>query len=286
VLIDYHLHLERDEFTGPCPYTVDRIEEYVRAAESRGVAEIGISEHCHRFAEFRDLFRPIFEAPEADHPAVAWLRDNFSETLDRYVEAVEQAKQRGLPVKLGLEVDWLPGAEAGLREILAPYPWDYLIGSVHYLDGWPIDVTPDYGWPERDVAEVYRAYFTTLGDAARSGLFDILAHPDLVKKFGHRVDDPAGLHRLYQLVVDAACQSGTAIEISTAGLRYPAKELYPAPAFLELAAQAGLAVTFASDAHDPAIVGYDLERAAGAARTAGCRHLARFTRRRRELIPI
>lgn len=280
------MHLERDEMTGPCQYTVDRIEEYVRVAESRGMVEIGISEHCHRFVEFRELFQPIMHAPGADHPGVAWLRDNFYERLERYVEAVMQAKQRGLPVKLGLEVDWFPGAEAALREILAPYPWDYLIGSVHFLDGWPIDVSADYGWPERDVVAVYQGYFTTLADAARSGLFDTLAHPDLVKKFGHRLDDAVALSDLYRLVVDAAAQSGTALEISTAGLRYPARELYPAPAFLELAAHAGLAVTFGSDAHEPGIVGQNVELAAEAARAAGCHQLARFTRRRRELIPL
>jgi len=283
VLLDYHMHLERDEYTGPCPYTLERIEEYVRAAKAQGVQEIGISEHCHRFAEFRELFQPIMEAPGADHPGVAWLRDNFYETLERYVDAVVKAQERGLPVKLGIEVDWFPGAADAIRHILEPYPWDYVIGSVHFLGDWPIDVSPEYGWPERDVAAVYRAYFAALAEAAGSGLFDILAHPDLVKKFGHRISDPT---ELYRPVIAAAARTGASLEISTAGLRMPAKELYPAPAFLEMAATAGLSVTFGSDAHDPAIVGQNILRAAEAARCAGCRRLARFTRRRRELIAL
>src|SRR5690606_14791709 len=155
--------------------------------------------------------------------------------LERYVEAVAAARDRGLPVKLGLEVDWFPGAEDALAAILEPYPWDYVLGSVHFLDGWPIDVTPDYGWPERDVAATYRAYFAALAGAAESGLFDILAHPDLVKKFGHRIEDATD-H--YRQVVDAAGRAGVALEVSTAGLRVPARELYPAPAFLQLAARA------------------------------------------------
>jgi len=283
LLIDYHMHLVDDAFTGPCPYTVARIEEYVRAAEERGVTEIGISEHCHRFREFRELFRPVSEGPGANHGAVAWLRDFFYEPLERYVEAVAAARARGLPVKLGLEVDWFPGAEDALAAILEPYPWDYVLGSVHFLDGWPIDVTPDYGWPERDVAATYRAYFAALAEAAESGLFDILAHPDLVKKFGHRIEDATD-H--YRQVVDAAGRAGVALEVSTAGLRVPARELYPAPAFLQLAARAGLAVTFGSDAHRPADVGRDLDHALQAARDAGCAHLARFTGRRQELVAL
>jgi len=277
------MHLVRDDVTGPCPYTVARIEEYVRAAEQRGVAEIGITEHCHRFREFRELFRPVYKGPGADHDAVAWLQQFFYEPLERYVEAVAAAKERGLPVKLGLEVDWFPGAAEAIRELLAPYPWDYVLGSVHFLDGWPIDVTPDYGWPQRDVAATYQQYFAELAAAAQSGLFDILAHPDLVKKFGHRIDDPSPL---YGPVIEAAARKGVALEISTAGLRVPARELYPAPAFLQQAAAAGLAVTFGSDAHDPADVGRDVAQAAQAARAAGIVHLARFARRKRELVPL
>ncbi|HEY8418770.1 MAG TPA: histidinol-phosphatase, partial [Limnochordales bacterium] len=272
-----------DQYTGPCPYTVARIEEYVRAAERRGVAEIGISEHCHRFVEFREVFRPVYEGAGAGHPAVDWLRDNFYEPLERYVEAVTAAKERGLPVKLGLELDWFPWAQEALAAIVAPYPWDYILGSVHFLDGWPIDVSPDYGWPERDVAATYEAYFAAFVDAAKSGLFDIMAHPDLIKKFGHRIPDTTVL---YRRAVDAASEAGVALEISTAGLRVPAQELYPAPAFLKLAAEAGLAFTLGSDAHDPADVGRDVAQAAHAARAAGGRYLVRFTRRQRELVPL
>jgi len=157
---DYHMHLERDEVTGPCRYTPERIAEYVEAARRRGVGEIGVSEHCHRFAEFahvmEDLWRP---EPVA---GAFWLPGQFNHRLEQYVEAVLAARRRGLPVKLGIEVDYLPGREEELRRLLAPYPWDYVIGSVHFLDGWAIDVGPEYGWPRVDVDEAYRAYFARL----------------------------------------------------------------------------------------------------------------------------
>lgn len=281
--MDYHMHLVDDFHTGPCPYALERIQEYVRAAEAAGVDEIGITDHCHRFVEFTPLFEPIFKGPRKDDAGVAWLRANLYEPLDRYVEALVRAQQRGLPVKIGLEVDWFPGFEDFIREVLAPYPWDYVLGSVHFLGDWPIDVSAEYGWPEADVDAVYERYFRELAAAARSGLFDVLAHPDLVKKFGYRAGDVEGL---YELAVAAAAEADVALEISTAGLRYPAEELYPAKPMLELAAARDLAVTFGSDAHAPELVGRDLDKAAAAAADAGLTKLAVYKKRQRTHVPL
>ncbi|MBO8142359.1 MAG: histidinol-phosphatase HisJ family protein [Firmicutes bacterium] len=283
MLVDYHMHLERDTHTGPCPYKISRIEEYVRAAERRGLHEIGITEHCHRFREFREIFRPIFDGPRRADPEVAWLSREFGEFLERYVEVLIEAQERGLPVKVGLEVDWIPGAEDVIRDILKPYPWDYIVGSVHFLGDWPIDVSSEYGWPQANPEDAYRAYFAALASAADSGLFDVLAHPDLIKKFGHRVANP---EPYYRQAVAAAAASGVALEVSTAGWRVAARELYPAPEFLALAHKAGLAITLASDAHDPADVGRDVAEAAERARQAGFAELAVFSRRRRQTAPL
>lgn len=277
------MHLVDDYFTERCPYTVQRIEEYVRAADAAGVDEIGVTDHCHRFVEFTPLFRPIYEGPRGRDEAVAWLRDNLYEPLDRYVEALVRAQQRGWPVKIGLEVDWFPGAEDTIRSILEPYPWDYILGSVHFLGHWPIDVSAEYGWPEMNVDEVYAEYFAQLQAAAGSGLYDVMAHPDLVKKFGHRVDDA---HTLYETTVSVLAEAGVAMEISTAGLRYPAGELYPASAMLELAASRGVPVTIGSDAHDPDTVGQNFGQALAAAHEAGLAHLAVYEKRQRTLVPL
>lgn len=282
-MIDYHMHLVDDYHIDRCPYTPERVEEYVRAAEAAGVDEIGVTDHCHRFVEFAPLFEPIYKGPRGRDPEVAWLKDNLYEPLDRYVEALVRAQQRGWPVKIGLEVDWFPGAEDVIRSILAPYPWDYVLGSVHFLGDWPLDVSAGYGWPDMDVAGVYAEYFTQLEAAARSGLYDVLAHPDLVKKFGHRAD---GAEAHYEAVVAAMAEAGVAMEISTAGLRCPARELYPAPAMLELAASRGVAVTFGSDAHDPQTVGQNMDKALTAARQAGITFLSTYEKRQRKLVPL
>lgn len=277
------MHLVDDYYTGRCPYTVERVEEYVKAAEAAGVDEIGVSDHCHRFVEFTPLFEPIYKGSKSGDPEVAWLRDNLYEPLDRYVEALVLAQQRGLPVKIGLEVDWFPGAEDALRDILAPYPWDYVLGSVHFLGDWPIDVSADYGWPDADVEEVYTRYFNELAAAAASGLYDVLAHPDLVKKFGYRAEE---VLPLYELAVDAAAQADVALEISTAGLRYPVGQMYPAKEMLDLAAARGLAITFGSDAHSPDVVGRDFHRAVVAAADAGFTRVAVYKKRQREYVPL
>lgn len=283
MFVDYHMHLIDDYHTNPCPYTPERVAEYVQAAERRGVVEIGVTDHCHRFVEFRELFRPVYDGPRKHHPEVNWLKDNLYEHLDRYFEALVIARQRGLPVKIGLEVDWFPGAEDEIRDILRPYPLDYVLGSVHFLNDWPIDVSADYGWPERDVEATYAEYFAALQQAAASGLYDVLAHPDLVKKFGHRIED-ASEH--YEATIAAVVRAGVALEISTAGLHYPVGELYPAQPLLQLAARHDVPITLASDAHDPAAVGRSMEQAVAAARAAGFDRMATFTARNRQLVPL
>lgn len=283
MLIDYHMHLVDDYFIGPCPYTPERVAQYVDAAQRNGIAEIGVTDHCYRFAQFKRLFQPIYGGPRGDHPEVSWLKDNLNESLDRYVEALVIARQRGLPVKIGLEVDWLPGREEEIREILSPYPFDYILGSVHFIDDWPVDVSAEYGWPELNVEHIYARYFSELQQAARSGLYDVLAHPDLIKKFGHRIEDP---QKHYEDVVKAVVEADVALEISTAGLHYPVAELYPAEGFLHLAARRGVPITLASDAHYPEHVGRSFDEAVAAARRAGYTHVATFTARKRSAVPL
>lgn len=277
MLADYHMHLIHDGHEGKCPYTLERIEEYLRAAESRGIKEIGITDHCDRFREFRPVMEHLITGPGTYEAVTEWLTKRFYEPLDDYVEVLVRARQRGWPVKVALEVDYIPGAEEALREILAVYPWDYLLGSVHFIGKWGIDISPDSGWPERDVDQVYEEYFGLLVQAAESGIYDVLAHPDLVKKFGHRPRKaPIGL---YEAVADAAAKAGMAIEISTAGLRRGESELYPAPDFLEIFAAKGVPITLGSDAHYPEHIGADFVRTLEECGRVGYTHFTRFEER-------
>jgi histidinol-phosphatase (PHP family) len=132
---------------------------------------------------------------------------------------------------------------------------------------------------------VWAAYFETLGEAARTGMFDVLAHPDLVKVWGDRIPD-GDLRRFYDRAMDGIADSDVAVEVSTAGLRKPVAEIYPARPFLEMCLEAGRPVALSSDAHVPEQVGHEYERAVEWLGEIGVTELAVFERRERRLEPI
>jgi histidinol-phosphatase (PHP family) len=275
VIVDYHMHLRspvdgREEID----HTVEAVERFVEVARSRGVDEIGFTEHVYYFRQTRDLWT---------HPYYA---ERCVYDLDAYCDAVLEAKGRGLPVKLGLEVDYLPGRERDTMEMLEPYPWDFLLGSVHEIEGHAIDADPDEGlWKHFPIEEVWRRYFIALRGAARSGLFDVLAHPDLVKIFGRRPSaDEVFLH--HDETAAAFEAAGVAFEVSTAGLRKPVGELYPDPAFASACRARGVPATTASDAHQPADVGRDLDQAVELMRSAGYETVTVYEARRARQEPL
>jgi histidinol-phosphatase (PHP family) len=190
---------------------------------------------------------------------------------------VVEAKWRGLPVKLGLEVDYVPGREEKTRELLAPYPWDFVLGSIHFLDGLAIDAEPTLVGAVGP-QEAYRRYFDGLAQAAGSGLFDALAHPDLVKFFGGVLD--------WDWDALVARLGGVCLEVSTAGMHKPHGRMYPEPELLAAARRAGLPITLASDAHEPADVGRDLPRGAEHARAAGYDTVTVFEERHPRQVPL
>jgi histidinol-phosphatase (PHP family) len=204
--------------------------------------------------------------------------------LDAYVDAVLDAKRAGLPVKLGLEVDYVDGRQEWLAELLAPYPWDYLIGSVHWIDGEAVDQRPGL-WEHRPVEEVWRRYFAALEELSATGAVDVLAHPDLAKIFGRRPGDGV-LAELHERAGEAIAAADVCVEVSTAGLRKPVGELYPDLSLLRACRRRGVPVTMASDAHVPELVGQDLDQAVAHARTAGYETISVFERRRREEAPL
>jgi histidinol-phosphatase (PHP family) len=273
VIVDYHMHL-RDR-TGGEPnrhYTGSRAEEYVEQARAAGVDEIGFSEHVYRFRQTEALWE------------IPWMRERSVDDLDAYVDAVGEAKARDLPVKLGLEVDYFPGIERELADLLAPYPWDYLLGSVHFVDGLSVDQEPGLVH-ELPVGEAWRRYFEWLRNAARSGLFDVLAHPDLVKFFGLRHDDEEThlLHAETAVTIEAA---GVCVEVSAAGLHKPVGELYPDRELLEACRERNVPITLASDAHEPGHVGRDVAQAARLAREVGYQTVSVFDGRERRQEPL
>lgn len=272
MIVDYHMHLrDPDE---KLDFSVAGVERFVETAAARGVDEIGFTEHVYYFEQTRQLW---------DRP---YQLERCVYDLDKYCDAVLEAKRQGLPVKLGLEVDYVPGRERELSDLLDPYPWDYLLGSVHWIEGHSVDSAPDRGlWAHLAVEEVWRRYFIALRGAARSGLYDVLSHPDLVKIFGMRPrEEEVVLH--HEETADAIEASGVAVEISTAGLRKPVGELYPDPGFLRACRERGVPVTTASDAHLPKLVGEDVDRALDLARSAGYETVTVFEGRKARQEPL
>ena len=256
MIVDYHLHL-RDSGER-IDHAVARVERFVETAASRGVDEIGFTEHVYYFRQTRALWTLPYQTERCVYD------------LDAYVDTIVQAKRQGLPVKLGLEVDYVGARQAELAEALEPYPWDYLLGSVHWLDGLAIDQQPGI-WAAFPVAEVWRLYFAALAELAGSGHVDVLAHPDLAKIFDRRPSR-----------IDYPDLGGVALEISTAGLHKQVGEVYPDPAMLATRPP----ITLASDAHVPQHVGRDLDRALELARTSGYETVTVFEGRQPRQEPL
>ncbi|MEW5761632.1 MAG: histidinol-phosphatase HisJ family protein [Bacillota bacterium] len=265
--VDYHLHTRR------CGHAEGDLAAYLAAASAAGLREVGFADHI-----------PLYFLPRAARDRSLAMGE---EELPLYVAEVEalRAAHPGPSVRLGIEADYLPGYEKELARILVAYPFDYVIGSIHYLDGWGFD-NPEQvaGYEGRDPDELYRAYFALLERAAASGLFDIIAHPDLIKKFGCRpAADPGPL---YERAAAAFARAGVCVEVNTAGLRAPAGEIYPAPRFLYACRRHGVPATIGSDAHHPGQVGAGLEVAVTLLKEAGYRQVATFHRRRRSFLSL
>jgi histidinol-phosphatase (PHP family) len=274
VLTDYHVHLRPDEpdATAERFFTPGNAERYREAAEERGIAELGVAEHVYRFRQALEVWQ---------HPFwLSWAVDD----LDDYCEFVRDRTD----LRLGIEADFIPGREDRMANLLESRDWDYVVGSVHFVGDDSLDTEEFSVWDRPEPPDkIWRRYFETLAAAAQSGLFDILAHPDLVKVWGKDRPVPEGdLRRFYYPAMEAIADAGVAIEVSTAGLRKPVGEIYPAPAFLEMAVDAGSPLALSSDAHEPEQLGHEYEQALELLQSMGVTEIAVFENRQRRMEPL
>ena len=249
-LPDYHTHTAR------CGHASGHPAEYVSVAQGLGLVGIGIADH-------------LPSLPEPDPEVSMEICD-----LPSYVEEVQALKAR-FPgyVLLGIEADYRPNTVSEVKSLLREHPFDYTIGSVHHLGAWSFDDPAQIDeYDERDIDEVWIEYFELVGDAAESGLFTILGHLDLVKKFGYR--PTRTLEFELDNLVHRIARSGMLVEINTAGLHKPIKEAYPTLDILRKLCAAGVPITFGSDAHRPQEVGRDFVHAFELARSAGYEEFA------------
>ena len=288
-MLDYHLHLWEH---GPRPLetTLEQLAAYCEQAASQGVVEIAVTEHLHRFRQADAVLGGWWEEepPSRVRDVMArFWNGEVGADLDRYVEVALAAKAAGLPVVLGLEVDFHRGRMHDVAAVLDGYPFDVLLGSVHWLGAWPFDGVGDPDvmaeWDAREVEEVWDAYADSLDELADSGVCDVLAHPDLCKVAGRR---PAVPDEWHARMAETAARSGMAAEVSSAGWRKPAAEAYPAPGLLARFAAAGVPVTTASDAHRHDMVGERRGDIAELLDAAGIVSLAAYAGRQRRAVPI
>lgn len=264
---DYHIH------TSLCGHAGGDMEQYVEEAGKKGFKEIGFSDHVPMY----------WLAAECRDPGLAMDDLEFPGYVSRVLSLRESSPE--LSIRLGVEVDYIPGWESEAGKIISAYPFDYVIGSVHYIDGWGFDNPALIGeYSRRQLGEIYRQYFDLICGAAKSGIFDVIAHPDLVKKFGYRLS-PAPVE-LYRRAARAFAGAGVCLEVNTAGLRVPAGEIYPSLEFLRLCRLEGVPASTGSDAHAPELVGANFSEALELLKEAGYDEVAVFSRRQRMMMKI
>ena len=247
MLADYHIHIAAH---GEFSYSKDRVTAYMQKAVQRGITALGFCEH-----------------------------DEWAGRVDRALLDEISAEYPEMDIAVGLEVDFIPGRETEIKYLLAEQPLDYVIGSVHFIDGWNFD-HPDmrYLFEQQDIDRVYQQYFTLVNQAVKSGLFDVAGHLDLIKIWGHRPRDKKVLYYV-EPVLDSIKRAGMAIEINTAGLRKDAAEIYPSPEIIELVFRMGIPVTLGSDAHTPEQVGENLAETAALLSRIGFKSIVKFKKR-------
>jgi histidinol-phosphatase (PHP family) len=275
MLTDYHVHLRPDGDDTPAAryFTPANAERYREVAASRGVEELGVAEHVHRFTASLDVWQ---------HP---FWRQSATDDLDAYVQFVREETD----LKLGIEADYIRGREGKMGALLDAHEWDYVVGSVHFLgdhavdfddetDIWRYEMTPERVWTR---------YFEALAESARCGLYDIISHPDLVKIWGKGRPLPEkDLRYFYEPAVEAMLEGNVAMELSTAGLRKPVGELYPSRPYLEMAVDAGIPIALSSDAHTTDHLAFRYEDAVKELEEVGVKEIAVFEKRTRRMEPL
>lgn len=260
-LVDYHTHSYR------CGHATGTMDQYIESAISKGLDEIGLTDHLHLY----------FDPPEKRDPRWAMAEEHYPVHYEEMLELRERYKGK-IAVRVSVEADYLHGHEDALRAILDSYEFDYVLGGIHFMDGWLID-DPDqaHRYLEERVAEIYRRYFVNVQRAMRLGVFDVIAHFDLPKKFGHLPEED--ISELVAETLDVAKETDSVLEVSTAGLRKPTGEIYPSQVILGMMRERDIPIVLSSDSHDPEDVAYGYDTSLALVREAGYDTLATYEAR-------
>ncbi len=264
IMIDYHLH---GNFSG---HGTGNLAEYVEAAVAKGFTEIGFSDHLPKVVD-----------PDPYHAML-------EKDLPRYVErvlALREANRGRIAIKLGIEADYFEGHEAETKRLLDSQPFDYVLGALHFLGDWHF--TSKAGierFSSEDPVESFPKYFEQLKRMIETGLFDVLAHPDALRRGAFQ---PArSMKNEHREIARLLAARGMAIEINTGGIRRGAGSVYPERGFLAACVAEGVPVTVGSDAHAPGDVGRDFGAVLELLEEFGVREVATYEKRRLDLAPL
>jgi len=257
MLIDLHNH------TPLCKHATGEPEEYIVKAIEKGIEVYGFADHAPMEFDYK-------------------YRMDFNE-MDKYEQKIISLSQKydNIKILLGYEVDFTPVVDKRVLERNV----DYLIGSVHFLDNWGFD-NPEFikEWQNRDVDDIYEEYFSLIEKMANSKLFNIVGHIDLVKVFGHK--PKKNIKDIAKNAIKAIKKADMAVEINTAGLRKPVKELYPSDEILQMLLEEKIDITFSSDAHSPEQVGFMLEDAVKKAKDLGFESAVYFEKKSKKVVKL
>jgi histidinol-phosphatase (PHP family) len=266
MFIDYHTHHVR------CGHAEGQLEEYVKKGIEIGLQQLGLSDHMPLIHVNPETYLPGMAMPMEDLPG--------------YVEECFYLKEkyRGqIDIKVGLEGDYIEGYEKQIGKMIEAYPWDYVIGSVHFLGEWDItDYRQQDGWKHRVVDEVYAQYYDAVQKAAKTGFYDFIGHVDVIKRFGFLPQKDVS--ELEKQTLDVIKEQGIAIELNASGLRMPVKEMFPSRRMLEYCFQQDIPITMGSDAHQPERLSQYLDEAVKLLKDIGFTKLATFDRRHRIMV--
>jgi histidinol-phosphatase (PHP family) len=243
------------------------IEDYIQEARKNGIDEIGFSEHVVLHYEKNYPYRP-------------------SDFMETYVQEFLEIKRNSeIPLKLGAEVDFFPEDVEKIREFIQKYPFDYVIGSVHYIGAWAIDSRSQMQeYLKRDILQIYGEYFRTVIKLCRSRLFDIVGHADLIKMFGFKPN--CNLDNFLEEIAETVAENKMCVEVNTSGLTRPCAEIYPSKQLLALLKQNGVPITLGSDAHNPKDVGRHFDKAIKLMKEVGYKQVCTFEARKRKMKEI
>ena len=279
---DYHMHFEYGT------YDLDWVQGFFDSAKSRGIDGIGISEHSHGFSEFKDLYYDelILDDSTIGSYQQKWLqKGKFRYSLDDYFSFMQTLKDKNYPVKTGIEICNFKN-QARVKEIIAPYQFDYIIGSVHFINGWGYDFSDLLPvWNEYDLKDIYEWYTQEIEHMAASGLYDVLGHPFNIRLF--KILPTFDVTPYLTRAVRALKEANMAIDINTGTrYRYPIAEISPFPDFLKIAAEYGLPAMTSSDAHKPEDCGRYIAEAVDYLKKYGYTEGRIFTARKPESYPL